>query len=252
MAPCLTPLPAGQNVCALPNELAYQPDKTRNIELGLRASLLDRKVQFTASIFDVRWTGLQVPSRTVNGAVGITVNGSSAVSRGYELTTRIKITPQLTFQGTFSHTDAHLTEGATGVVVSQGVKYDVFAGDRLPGSSKNSGSIQLTYVHPLDNGAEIEANWAMTYKGDVYSRIGLRGNGEIIPAYTTHRASVTYHAEHFDLGIFADNIFDKYAVTGINNDISSYNQVRNGIVERYYGQTILTPRRVGVDFRFHY
>jgi iron complex outermembrane receptor protein len=141
---------------------------------------------------------------------------------------------------------------APGLVVSQGVSYGAFAGDRLPGATKHSASAQLTYTQPLANGAEIEANWAVTYKGDVYSRIGLRGNGEVIPAYTTHRAAVTYHAEHFDLGVFADNIFNKYAITGINNDISSYNQVRSGIVERYYGQSILTPRRVGVDFRFHY
>lgn len=252
VAPCIIPLPAGQNVCALPSELAYQPDKTRNIELGVRASLMDRRLQLTGSIYKIRWLGLQVPSRTVNGAVGITVNGSSAVSKGVEFTARMKITPNLTFQGTYSYTDAHLTASAPGLVVSQGVSYGAFAGDRLPGSTKHAASAQLSYTQPLDNGAEIEANWAVTYKGDVYSRIGLRGNGEVIPAYTTHRASVTYRAEHFDLGIFADNIFDKYAITGINNDISSYNQVRRGVVERYYGQTILTPRRVGLDFRFRY
>ncbi len=252
VAPCIIPLPAGQNVCALPTELAYQPDKTRNIELGARASLFDRRLQLTGSIYHVKWSGLQVPSRTVNGAVGITVNGSSAVSKGAEFTARLKITPNLTFQGTYSYTDAQLTANAPRLVVSQGVSYDAFAGDRLPGSSRHAASAQLTYTHELGNGAEIEANWATTYKGDVYSRIGLRGNGEVIPDYITHRASITYHAEHFDLGIFADNIFDKYAITGINNDISSFNQVRRGIVERYYGQSILTPRRVGIDFRFHY
>ncbi|MFT4025587.1 MAG: TonB-dependent receptor [Novosphingobium sp.] len=253
VAPCVLPLDTTvQNVCALPSELAYQPDRTRNIELGVRASLLDRRLQLTGSIYKIRWLGLQVPSRTVNGSVGITVNGSSATSKGFELTARAKITPNLTFQGTYAYTDAYLTANAPGLVVSQGVSYDALAGDRLPGSSKHAASAQLTYTHKLDNGAEIEANWAVTYKGDVYSRIGLRGNGEVIPAYTTHRASVTYHAEHFDLGIFADNIFDKYAITGINADVSSYNQVRSGVVERYYGWVLLTPRRVGVDFRFHY
>jgi hypothetical protein len=54
------------------------------------------------------------------------------------------------------------------------------------------------------------------------------------------------------LGSFADNIFDKYAVTSIDNDLSSYNQVRTGVVERYYATGILTPRRVGLDLRFHY
>ncbi len=255
VAPCLQPLPAGQNVCALPNELSYQPDKTRNIELGVRASLFDKRLQVTAAAFHIKWSGLQLPSRTLNGAVGITVNANDAVSKGFEFTTRVKITPRLTFQGTYSYTDAHLVEDAPGIVAATnfpGGKADAFAGDRLPGSSKNQASGQLTYTQPLANGAEIEANWAVTYKGNVYSRVGLRGNGEILPAYTTHRAAVTYHAEHFDLGFFADNIFNKYAITGINNDFSSYNRVRTGVVERYYGQSILTPRRVGVDFRFHY
>ncbi|MDB5726188.1 MAG: TonB-dependent receptor [Novosphingobium sp.] len=252
VAPCILPLPPGQNVCALPNEVSYQPDKTRNMELGVRASLFDKRLQVTAAAFHIKWSGVQLPSQTVNGAVGITINANDAVSKGFEFTTRLKITPRLTFQGTYSYTDAHLTQGATGAVISQSVPYDVFAGDRLPGSAKHSASGQLTYTQPLADGNEIEANWATTYTGDIYSRIGLRGNGEVIPGYVTHRAAVTYHGQHFDLGAFVDNIFDKYAVTAIGNDISSYNQVRTGVVERYYGTSILTPRRVGVDFRFHY
>lgn len=74
----------------------------------------------------------------------------------------------------------------------------------------------------------------------------------MIPGYVTHRAAITYHAEHFDLGIFADNIFNKYAVTAISNDISSFNQTRTGVIERYYARGVLTPRRVGIDFRFRY
>jgi iron complex outermembrane receptor protein len=74
----------------------------------------------------------------------------------------------------------------------------------------------------------------------------------VIPDYLTHRASLTYHGEHYDIGVFADNIFNKYAVTGITNDISSFNQVRTDVVERYYQRSVLTPRRIGVDMRFHY
>ena len=52
--------------------------------------------------------------------------------------------------------------------------------------------------------------------------------------------------------MFADNLFDKYAVTGVSADYSSYNQVRTNVVERYYTHSVLTPRRVGVEFRIHY
>ena len=57
--------------------------------------------------------------------------------------------------------------------------------------------------------------------------------------------------ERYDVGLFADNVFDKYAITAIGNDISSFNQVRTDVVERYYSRGVLTPRRVGIDFRVH-
>jgi outer membrane receptor protein involved in Fe transport len=252
VAPCVLPLGPGQNVCALPNELVYKPDRTKNAEIGVRASLFDKRLQFTLDAFHVNWSNIQVATQTVNGAVGVTINAGNAVSKGVEFSGQFKITPRLLFQGTYSYVDAHLTQDAAGIVVSGGVAYDVHAGDRLPGSAKNSGSAQLTYTYPLGGGRDIEANWATSYIGDIYSRIGLQANGQVIPSYVTHRASVTYHAKKFDIGVYADNIFNKYAVTAISEDTSSYNQVRTGVVERYYAQGVLTPRRVGVDFHFHY
>ncbi|WP_066723899.1 TonB-dependent receptor [Sphingomonas pituitosa] len=251
VAPC-TVLGPGQNVCALPNERFYKPDKTRNIEVGLRASLFDKRLQFTLDAFRVKWSDVQVPTQTVNGAVGITTNAGSAESKGVEFSGSFKVLPQLTVQGTYSYVDAHLTEDVVDLVVSQGVRYDAKAGDRLPGSTKHSASAQLIYTYPLADGGEIEATWAATYTGDIYSRVGLRGNGEVIPDYLTHRASVTYRGDRFEVGLFADNIFNKYAYTAISNDISSFNQARTGVVERYYARSVLTPRRVGIDFRIHY
>lgn len=253
VAPCVLPLdPEVQNVCALPDELVFDPDKTRNAEIGVRGSLFDKRLQFTLDAFHVDWKSIQVSTITVNGAVGITKNAGDAVSQGFEFAGQFKITPELAVQGTYSYTDAHLKEDAVDLLVSQGTPYSVFDGDRLPGSAKHQGSAQVTYTYPLPNGGDIEANWATTYTGNIYSRIGLRANGEVIPDYVTHRASITYHGEHFDLGVYADNIFDKYAVTGISNDISSFNQARSGVIERYYARSVLTPRRVGVDLRFHY
>ena len=242
----------GQVLCALPNELFYGPDKTRNMEVGLRASLFDKRLQITVDGFRVNWTGVQVPSQTVNGAIGITVNGADAISKGFDVQGTVRITPNLAVTGTYSYVDAHLTQDVTGLVVSQGVRYDAFSGDRLPGSSKNSGSAQVNYTYPLGDGRKIQANWATIYRGNIYSRVGLRGNGEIIPSYVTHSASLNFVTKQYEIGVFADNIFDKYAVTAISNDRSSLNQVRTDVVERFYAQGVLTPRRVGIDFRIHY
>jgi len=260
-APPPAPPPAGQNVCALPNELTYGPDKTRNAEIGIRASLLDKRVQFTLDGFHINWNDIQVPSQTIYGAIGITKNGGKAVSKGIEFTGLFKVTPRLTVQGNYAYTDAHLTSEAPDLVVVQGM--DPIAGesgDRLPGSTKNSGSAQATYTYPLGDDRAIEANWTTAYTGSIYSRVGLRGFGTRIPGYITHRASLTYRTKTFDISLFADNIFDKYAVTSIGSDQSSLYRVRDvfgtspetGVVERFYAQSVLTPRRVGIDFSVHY
>ena len=260
VAPCILPLLPGQNVCALPDELFYGPDKTANAELGVRGTLLDRRLHFTADVYHIDWTGIQVPSQTVNGAVGIIKNAGKAVSQGFDLAVQFKVTPNFVLQGTYAYDDAHLTQDAPGLVVSDGVSLPAFSGDRLPGSTKNSGSAQATYTYPLANGDDIRFNWTTTFTGDIYSRVGLRGNGEVIPGYTVHSASITYEADKFSVSLFADNLFDKYAITAIQNDLSSYNRVRTdfgqlpseGVVERYYSHAVLTPRRFGVDIRFHY
>ena len=262
----------GQVLCALPNELFYGPDKTRNAEIGVRASLFDKRVQFTLDGFHVDWTDIQVPSQTIFGAIGITKNAGKAVSQGFEFTGLVKVTPRLVLQGTYAYTDAHLTSHAHKLVVVQdanglipsdnppGAQIDGEPGDRLPGSTKNSGSAQATYTYPLGQGRSIQANWTATYTGDIYSRVGLLGFGTDIPGYVTHRASLTYGTRAFEASFFADNIFDKYAVTSVGNDLSSFDRIRDafgsvagqGVVERFYTQTVLTPRRVGIDLRFHY
>jgi outer membrane receptor protein involved in Fe transport len=252
----------GQVLCALPNELFYGPDKTRNAEIGIRGALFDKRLQFTIDGFHVNWTGIQVPSQTIYGAIGIIKNAGKAVSQGVELTATVKITPELVLQGNYAYTDAHLTSVAPNLVVVQDPQEQIAGepGDRLPGSTKNSGSLQATYTYPLGEGRTIEANWTATYTGDIYSRVGLLGFGTRIPGYVTNRASVTYRTKRYDISLFADNIFDKYAVTSIGNDQSSLNRIRDafgtvagaGVVERFYTQSVLTPRRVGIDINFHY
>ncbi|MEN2792871.1 TonB-dependent receptor [Sphingomonas oligophenolica] len=257
----------GQVLCALPDELFYGPDKTRNAEIGLRGTLLDRRVQFTLAGFRTHWTGIQVPSTTIYGAIGITKNAGKAISQGVEFTGLVKVTPRLVVQATYAYTDAHLTSLAPALVVVQdpgpGYTSNLFdgePGDRLPGSTKHSGSAQATYTYPLGGERTIEANWTATYTGDIYSRVGLRGFGTDIPGYITHRASVTFHAPKYEVSLFADNIFDKYAITSIGNDRSSLDRIRDafgtvagqGVVERFYTQSVLTPRRVGIELSYHY
>ena len=141
--PCLSPLPPGQNVCALPNEQLIKPDKTSNKEVGVKGSAFDGRMTFSTAFFYINWKDIQTQGRTTNGGVPITTNGGKAVSKGVEASAQVKVTEELIAATTYSYTDAHLTTLAPGLV--DGV--DALPGDRVAGSAQ--ASVQLyARLHP--------------------------------------------------------------------------------------------------------
>jgi iron complex outermembrane receptor protein len=261
VAPCPDNITPGQQIiCALPDELQYGPDTTKNLELGVRTQLFDNMLSFNFNVFRVKWQGIQVNSATLYGATGITVNGGSAESKGFETSFRFQPTPELSIQGTYSYTDAKLTEDVPGIITiretpgdysNRFIQLDALSGDRLPGSAKNTASLGVNYVTPVMDG-DLIANWTATYRGNVVSRIGWdRAYGDKIPSYILNRASLSYDTERFTLGLFVDNIFDKYAVVSVANDRSRIG-VNDGVAVRYYRQAVVNPRTIGLEGRIKF
>lgn len=263
-APCVLPLNLNQqNICALPDELFYGPDKTENFELGVRGSLFDNRLTMNLSVFQVDWNGIQLASATQFGGIGILTNGGTARNRGLDYSFTAQITPEFSLRGNYSYLDAALTSDVQSLlqirnsqVASFRPKFGrvgVFDGDRLPGSAKHSGSLAANYLVPVGDDGEVNFNWTSTYTGSILSRVGNRGFGETMPDYLTHRAAITYRlGERYEVSLFANNITNEYAVTGISNDRSRFGFVNGGIVSRYYAQSVLTPRVVGIEARFRY
>lgn len=264
VAPCPNPVPANQqNACALPNEQQFGPDTTKNIEIGIRAGLFDRKLTFNLAVYHIDWNGIQLNSSTFFGATGITVNGGKASSQGAEFSFQARPVDGLSIQGTYSYVDAKLEEDVANLVTVRTTPGDYDArpkltqlpglkGDRLPGSAKHAGSLGATYTYPLASGASVVGNWTATYRGNVLSRIGGdRTFATKIPGYTTHRASLTYQTDAYSLTLFGNNIFDKYAITSVGNDLSRVG-VNDGVVVRYYSQSVLSPRTFGIEGRFKF
>jgi iron complex outermembrane receptor protein len=263
-APCVLPLNLNQqNICALPNELFYGPDETENIELGFRGSGFDKKLSVNLSVFQVNWDGIQLASATQFGGIGILTNGGTARNRGFDFSFTAQITPEFSLRGNYSYLDAQLTSDVPSLlqirnsqVASFRPKFSrvgVFDGDRLPGSARHSGSLAADYVVPAGEDGEVRFNWTATYTGSILSRVGNRGFGETLPDYLTHRAAITYQlGDQYEVSLFANNITNEYAITGISNDRSRFRFVNGGIVSRYFAQSVLTPRVVGIEARYKF
>lgn len=258
VAPCPADIePGAQNVCALPHEQSYGPDKVKNHEIGVRAKLFGGLVQTNLSAFLVKWNGIHVGSSTFYGSSGITKNGGTAESKGIDFSFNARVSSAFSLRGNYSYLDAKLTSDVEQLLKpKKGTTAwgdgTVYAGDRLSGSSKHSGAISAMYTMPVGDN-DLTLNWTTTYTGDRLSRIGNRAGGETIPAYTLHRAAATLKTpNNWDLTLFANNIFNKYAITGVSSDLSRDNMIVDGVVARYHGYGVLQPRVVGVEGRYNF
>ncbi|SEL44269.1 Outer membrane receptor proteins, mostly Fe transport [Pseudoxanthomonas sp. GM95] len=248
---CLDPLPAGQNVCALPNERLIQPDKTTNHELGVRSSWLDNRLVLNGALYSIDWDDVQVAGTTVNGAIPITVNGAKAKSQGVELSAQARLLPDLRLTASYTYNNAELTEDAPGIVSGD----DAFDGDRLPGSPEHMGNVSLQYTHSLAGGLIFDANYSVAAQSDVYSRVGLRNGGEVLPGFAVHNTSVSLSGSAWKFTLYAKNLFDRYAETAVRNTPASIANIEGdgtSFALRNYSKAMIAPLRVGASFTYYF
>lgn len=253
-----------QIVCALPNEVIYTADTTTNYELGLKSSWFSNQLHFNAAIFKVEWDDAQVAGATVNGQQPITSNAATAESSGLELSTRGMLTDEIIAYATYAYTKAELTADAPylfGVFDDQGSQlqdfYDGKNGDRLPGSPEQQFSFGATYSTEIFEDKMLDVNYGLTYQSDIYSKLGLRADGEVLPGYALSNMSARISDEAWSVTFYIDNMFDKYAFTSVRRDkgdigLAKFAEMNSNdpALQRNYGHYLVTPRTVGVRFEY--
>jgi iron complex outermembrane receptor protein len=140
--------PGGPNpTCILfPTPCEYKPDRTRNYEVGLKATTLDRTLSFDASVYYVDWSDIQLQAfNFVGGNVtGVYfTNASRAKSDGVELSTEWKPLDGLTVAAWVALNDAVLKSSLPpGPAVGN-------SGDPLPYASRFSGNVSIQQTFPI-------------------------------------------------------------------------------------------------------
>jgi outer membrane receptor protein involved in Fe transport len=192
--------------------------------------------------------------------LGITVNGKGASSKGAELSLDAKVTNSFSVQASYAYTDAQLDEHSPGLIrtiVPPGfypAYIDGEAGDRLPGSAKQRGSIALSFVEPIGRGLDLDLGWRTMISGDVLSTTGARGGGLTLPSYSLSYARIGLSNEQnkWSVTLYADNIFDEFVEVStrgtalFNQAVSDVNG--DPVYDRRFSTGVLPPRRVGLRF----
>ncbi|MEH6611215.1 MAG: TonB-dependent receptor [Halioglobus sp.] len=258
---CPDPIPPGQGLCALPDEFEYVPDETKNYELGLRSTWLDQRLTFNGAVYYIEWSDPQLDSVTENAGVSITINGDGAESTGVEFSFNWLMTDNFSVRGSYSYSKAELTDLAPGLMqTSPGagfatINVDGEDGDRLPGSPEQQGSVYATYLLPMGD-MDMSFNYGISAISDVLTKTGGRANAYTLSGFAIHNLSVALRADAWDVSLYADNLLDKYAETGVRQD-PSYNQTVSDINgddvnTRRFGTNVLRPLTVGLRATYRF
>lgn len=256
-----------QSVCAQPYELLYEPDTTTNYELGFKSTWLRNQLHFNAAVFMVEWDNAQIAGATLIGQQTITSNAGAAEATGIEIASRAILSDNITAYATYSYTNAELTSDAPFLfkVLNQdqldaGVEqnyYDGKDGDRLPGTPEQQFSLGATYSTEVFGDTGLDINYGLTYQSDVYSKVGLRADGESLPGYALSNVSARFTNDDWSVTLYVDNMFDKYAYSSVRRDkgdigLAQYPvmNANDASIQRNYGHYLVTPRKMGVRFEY--
>lgn len=235
-----------QTVCVLPDEELIKSDTTTNYEIGVHSEFLD-SLTLNGAIYFVEWEDVQVADRTTNGDFPITANGGSAESMGVELSALWQATDRLSFAASYAYNKAELTEDSPGLVDGA----DAFDGDRLPGSPEQQYFLSASYSMPFSDGSELALDWSLTGQSNVLTKVGKRADGESLDGFNIHNVSASWMRDELTLSLYADNLFNEFAATGVRTERSLIGPIGAVDSRRYYND-VLRPRQIGVRFTYNF
>jgi iron complex outermembrane receptor protein len=125
-----------------------RPETVTNVEVGLKASLWDRRAQLNLAAFASDYSDLQVLQ--IGPLSQILSNAAKAKISGFEAEGVLKPTVGLTLRGTFSYNDATYDRFVT-PDVRRGLAAVNVAGNQLPLVSKTQASVGVEYAHALSS-----------------------------------------------------------------------------------------------------
>ncbi len=225
--------------------LTFGPDKLWNYTIGEKAKLGGGRVTVNASAYWIDWQDVQT-RLLLNCSYFFTANRGKITSRGLELESSVKVTPEVTLSLGGSYNDSR----ANGDIPTVGA----FDGDRTPYFPQLVFNAAIFYDVGLGNGQlHLQGNYqfqsdqnttfdrsATALVGGVLTRTGPSSTFAVIPETHNLSASAAYDIGNFEFGVFGNNLANGVAITNIQR--ATYYKIYQAGDRITYAR----PRTIGV------
>jgi iron complex outermembrane receptor protein len=205
---------------------SYGSDSLRNYEIGMKSSLLNRRLSFDADIFDIEWSDLQVRLYRPD-LISYATNAGKARIRGFEFASNWRATDELTLSANYTWMDAKLTQDLLNATVP------LHAGQQLPGSSKNQLSATASYAW---NNNKYTPNLSLSGHTMTGAPADLQGTGEKINGFTTFDTRYAMWFDNVEASLYVNNLTDKRGITFSYGNTAAYG----------LQQFVIRPRTLGL------
>ena len=220
-----------------PNLLDYAPDLVTNLELGIKGKL--DKTRYSIAAFNIDWDDIQLDTLVTPFLLNAVVNAGSAESQGLEVEVNQRFDNGFNVTLGYSFVDAKLTAPSVEALNEAGIDPNSVKDQRLPGVSKHTASVDVSYVQEL-------GDWYLiygvngSYKSDARSQLDPATSTKT-EGFSTWNAYLTMENDNWAARVYVNNLFNQ---TGI---ISTPHEGPNGPRRN---ELISKPLTVGVNLTY--
>lgn len=202
---------------------SVDPQTVRDITIGVKSQLFDRKVTFNANVFWDKYKNLQ--TSVFNGTEFLTESAGGFEAKGFEFDAAWRISKEFNLHGGLTYSDTKFTDYITACpnvvkagytcYTQNGTSLVQAAGEPLSGAPKVSftfgGDVKLPISDTLDFDAAANAYYRSRVQYDVANAISYQ------PGYYTIGLNVGIgaHDGSWRVGAFARNLLDRHFVASV-------------------------------------
>jgi iron complex outermembrane recepter protein len=179
----------------------FNPEIATLYELGAKATLLDRRVTWNTSVYQIDYEDLQV--RSTRGFDTITTNAGKARIRGLETSLDARLGERARVTASYAYTDGEFLE-----LVDRGQDR---SGNHMTRSPKHKITLSPSYAQPLASGARLTGTVDLAYESKIWDDIDNNPITVRKPKLLVDGRLVYDSADgHWSLSVWGKNLTDRY------------------------------------------